>query len=111
MEEGFVKRWLAQVDEYRWLMYTDEEDIQEWDAILEVRMPEQMAYMLDLIQSNYFHMQMYFEAQWELMQKKLALDAGEEGVSGDDVAFMEAFNDIILKNNLDPLTKEKDDDE
>lgn len=109
MEDRFVVRWLVQIDEARWLMYDDKDDIEDWDTILEVRLPREMALMLDYTQHAYFQMQGYFEAQWESMMRLLAEDVAEydEAGSGDDNMFTQAFEDIIKKNGLDELGKEE----
>lgn len=101
-----VKRWLVQVDDVRWLMYDDEDDIDgEWDTILEIHLPREMALMLDYTQHSYFQMQAYFEAQWETMMRKLEEDSTvpAEAPSGDDIAFQRQFENIVKENNLDDL--------
>jgi len=106
-ENNTVRRWLVQVDEYRWLLYDDEDDIEDWDTILEVRLPREMALMLDYTQHSYFQMQGYFEAQWESMQRKLKADEPEylEG-DGDEITFQRQFDSIVKENGLDDILGE-----
>lgn len=111
MEEEYVTRWLVQLDEYRWILYADEEDIEEWDAILEIRLPKNMALMLDYTQHSYFQMQGYFEAQWAVMQKLLAEDEpeyAENPQDGDQTAFQRQFEAILRENGLNSLEEDTD---
>lgn len=105
-----VKRWLVQIDEHNWLLYDDEDDIEEWDVILELTLPPQMALMLDFTQHAYHTMQSYFQAQWAIMQHKLDEAEGREPgpISGDTVAFDRLFETIVKENNLDKIVGEEE---
>lgn len=102
MEYEFTKRWIAKVDDGRYIMYDDEEDIEEWDELLEIVIPATMAINMDFTQHAYYTFQHYCEIQWEIMQRKLALDNADP-VDGDKVTFDGMFSAIVKHNNLEQL--------
>lgn len=123
MDDDFVKRWIVKVDQHRFLMYDDEDDIDDWDGVLEIRIPATMAHLFDFVQHSYYTMQQYMEAQWHLIHVKLAEDeipysdeeppifeevAGNQEMvfDGDSMAFMQRFDAIIRENGLDDMEEE-----
>ncbi len=92
------------------ITHDDEDDIEEWDTILEISLPHEMAMMLDFTQHSYYTMQSYFSAQWAIMQKVLEEDEPEypDEVSGDNVTFDKLFEGIVKSNNLDEIAKEEE---
>ena len=108
-EEEFVKRWIAQIDEHQFIMFDDEEDVDDWDCVLEVTIPATMAVSMDFTQHAYYTFQRYCSLQWEIMQRKLEAAGSEEVVyDGDNTAFQSAFDSIIRNNNLEGLGNEED---
>jgi hypothetical protein len=110
MDEQFVKRWVVEIGNGRFMIFDDEADIAEAEAdeVLEITIPATMATMLDFVQHSYYSMQSYLEAQWTLMQQKLRQDEPEyDGeFSGDDNAFLSEFDAIIRKNDWGSLGEE-----
>jgi len=111
--EDKTARWIIRADDGQYFLYHNLDDVpSDSEDILEVRLPDNMAMMLDYTQHSYMNMQVYFHAQWELMQDKLALDEPvyeSKKVSGDDdVAFEEAFETIVKNNNLGNLGEEEE---
>lgn len=84
-------------------MYDDIDDVEEADEILEIRLPPNMALMLDYTQHSYFQMQAYFEGQWEHMQRLLAMDEPDykSTISGDEIMFQKQFDAIVKDIELD----------
>lgn len=103
MDNNFVSRWVVQIDDERFLVYDDPDDVDDWsDTVLEIRIPSVMAGMLDYTQHSYYTMQQYLFLQWTLMQEKLGLDdPGDDAV--DYGAFNEQFEAIVRENNLKEL--------
>lgn len=108
MEYEFVKRWIAKVDDTRFVMYDDEDDIEEWDELLEIIIPATLAVNMDYTQHSWYAFQHYCTLQWEIMQRKLALDNAEP-VDGDNVTFDGMFTAILRHNNMEALGDEETD--
>jgi hypothetical protein len=114
--EPFVKRWIVRVSPGRYAMTDDFQDTEDWDdTVLEVSIPATAAFMFDSIMHSWYVLQEYMNAQWELMEHKLALeeDGYEQetgGVSADDLSFMTAFNAIIKSNSLENIADKVLDD-
>jgi hypothetical protein len=103
MSQDFETRYVVVLDDGRLLVYTDFEDIEEWDEVLEIKVPATMAHAFDFVQDAYRTMQTYLRAQWELMQRKLELDAGttrEVSPEGMDNIYMELKFRQIINNNF-----------
>lgn len=112
--EEFVVRYIVRLDDGRYMMYDDREDVEDADDILVVKIPLAAANMFDAVQTSWFIMQNYCDAQWEIMQGKLAAEAGEEVPDSQYQAepdLYRQFAEIVLENNLRDIFEKDSDDE
>lgn len=88
--------YIAKVGD-RFFFYTDREDIDDWDDVLVVKMPQSMAWAFQATQTAYLQMHLYMEAQWELMQEKLAQDV--DNTDAIDYTDVNSQAEEIFKRN------------
>lgn len=92
-ETEFVTRYIVQAPSGRFIMFQDDDDLDEWENVLEVQIPVTMAAMFDSIQIAWYGFQEYCDkittSARELIEEEV------NAMSGDQLAIDEEFSNII----------------
>lgn len=72
MDEETTLRFVVLAPSGRYLFYSNEEDVQDWDgAVLEIELPLPMALLVDATQLAYFNIQSYAHECWKQAESQI----------------------------------------